>query len=71
MGETKIVRAVLGVLWIVFLALYIAAKIHFFTRYGRVATGVYVREHSIYWAGLAAVLFLAWVMSKLFPPHRQ
>lgn len=70
-GKTKIVRAVLVALWIVFLALYVAAKIHFFTRYGRVGTGVYIREHSVYWVGLAAVLFLVWVISKLFPSQRQ
>jgi hypothetical protein len=54
-------------LWGLFVVLYIAAKIHFFTRYDPLGVGAYLREHSIYWAAMAATAFLIWVVSKLWP----
>lgn len=56
-----------AVLWGLFVVLYIAAKVHFFTRYDPLGLGAYLREHSIYWAAMAATAFLIWVISKRWP----
>jgi hypothetical protein len=64
MSARYVVQVLSGALVCLFLGLYIAAKIHFFTRYGQVE---YLREHRIYWAGMAATGFLIWLSAKLFP----
>lgn len=71
MNATKTVRFVLAVLWGLFLALYVASKIHFFTRYDSLGVGSYVREHSTYWVAMAAVAFLIWLIGRWFPQGRQ
>ena len=60
-----------GVLWGFFLALYVASKIHFFTRYDPLGFGSYLREYSTYWVAMAAVVFLIWLVGKQFPQDRQ
>ena len=64
MRARGVVRILSATLLVLFLGLYIAAKIHFFTRYGQVG---YLREHRIYWAGMAATAFLAWLLEKIIP----
>ncbi len=54
-------RALLMTLWGVLLAVYIAAKIDFFTRYG---AANYVREHSKYWAAMLMIGILIWLLDK-------
>jgi hypothetical protein len=49
-------------LWIGFGLLYIAAKIHFFTRYQAVSTGEYLEQHWRFWAGMALVSGLLWLI---------
>jgi polyferredoxin len=71
MRATKTVRAVLAALWGLFLALYVASKIHFFTQYDPLGVGSYLREHSIFWVAMVAVSFLIWLFGKWFPEGRQ
>jgi hypothetical protein len=42
-------------LLVIFGLLYIAAKVHFFTRYGVLGPGGYLEDHWPLWAGLAVV----------------
>ena len=63
----KIVRMITLILWGLFVATYMAAKLHFFTRYFQTDLGNYLREHSIYWIGLGAIAFVLWIIEKLFP----
>jgi len=62
----KAARLCSAVLLVLFLGLYIAAKIHFFTRYFRASTASYLREHSIIWAAMAALALLSWLVERLF-----
>lgn len=43
------------------LLVYIAAKAHFFTRYG---VDGYLREHSVIWLIGAGIAFLLWLVSR-------
>ena len=54
----------LAVLWAFSLALYIAAKVHFFTRYDPFHLGHYLGEHSVYWLGMALAGFLIWLIER-------
>jgi len=63
-------RITLEVLWGVLLALYVAAKVNFLVRYDPSRVGIYLQEHSIYWLGMAAAIFLIWLMEKRFPQNR-
>jgi len=67
MKPKSFIRTITAVLWAFLLLLYIAAKIHFFTRYEQLGVGKYIREHSILWAGMAAAAFLIWLLSKRTP----
>jgi len=67
MNATKTVRVILAALWAIFLALYVASKIHFFTRYG---VEKYLNEHSFYWLAMAVVAFFIWLIGKWFPGSR-
>ena len=58
-------RVSTAVLLFVFGVLYIAAKIHFFTRFGATDLHGYIAEHWPYSAGLAAIAALVWVISRL------
>jgi hypothetical protein len=49
---------------------YVAAKIHFFTRYDPHREGSYLREHRVYWATMAIIALLIWLVEKLFPGNR-
>jgi len=49
---------------------YIAAKVDFFTQYFRLGTREYLREHSIYWLAIAAILFLIWLTDRLLHNRR-
>ena len=64
-------RIALVVLWGFFLALYIAAKFHFFVHYDPLRVGTYLQEHSKYWVGMAALVFMIWLIEKQFPQDRS
>ena len=64
MIRTKLIRLVLFALWGIFLILFVASKIDFFSRYDTVATGAYLKNHSHYWAGMAIVIFVIWLVSE-------
>jgi hypothetical protein len=70
MQAKSIARVFLWALWAISLALYIAAKIHFFTQYDPLRVGKFLREHSIYWLGTAALGFLIWLIMARFPQNR-
>jgi len=66
-GVIRIVSAALcGLLVLV----YIAAKVDFFTQYSPLGTRSYLREHSIYWVGMAAIMFLIWLAERLLHDRR-
>ncbi len=71
MSARSVVRILSVTLWVLFVGLYIAAKVHFFTRYGQIGMGRYIREHRIYWAGMGATAFSVWLLAKLFPQKPQ
>jgi hypothetical protein len=58
------VRISLSVLCALFLALYIASKIHFFTRYDPLGVGGFVREHRVFWVAMAATAFSIWLIER-------
>jgi hypothetical protein len=64
------VRTALGVLWGTLFAVYVAAKINFFTHYDPLRVGSYIRHHSIYLLGMAGSAFLIWLIEKRFPQGR-
>jgi len=66
-GDRGLLRIGLICLWVLGLALYIAAKLNFFTGYFRLGTAAYVREHSVYWVALAAIAFAVWLIEKRIP----
>lgn len=59
---TRRISLILGFL---FLSTYVAAKIHFFTRFSYFGTAAYLREHSIYWIMMAVLAFTVWLIEKL------
>ena len=65
------VRTVLASLCCLFLALFVASKVHFFTRYDPLRVGGYLQEHRIYWVAMAATAFLIWLIAKRFPQDGQ
>jgi len=65
MNKTKAIRGILVVLWAAFFVLYMAAKIHFFTQYDPLNIGGYLQDRSVYWAAMAVVALLAWLISKI------
>jgi hypothetical protein len=58
------VRTISAELWAFLLLFYIAAKVHFFTRYEPLGVGNYIREHSIFVAGMAGAAFLIWLLTR-------
>ncbi len=70
MNARTMLRTALAVLWGTLLAVYIAAKIDFFTHYDPLRVGSYIRHHSIYWLAMAASAFLIWLIEKRFPQGR-
>jgi hypothetical protein len=71
MSVASTIRMFSAVLFGLFLVLYIAAKFDFFTRYFQLGWSPYLREHSVYWAGMAAIAFLIWLIERRFPKERQ
>jgi len=51
-------------LLVIFVLLYVAAKVHFFTRYFKLGPAGYLEEHWVFWAAMAIVngmlAFLSW-----------
>jgi hypothetical protein len=64
MDARRVVRTFSAMLCAFFLLLYIAAKIDFFSRYFRLGPENYFREHSIYWAAMAVIAFVLWLIEK-------
>jgi hypothetical protein len=67
MGARSVVRALSATLCALLLLVYIFAKIDFFTRYSNSNFGGYLREHSVYWAAMAAIAFVIWFIEKRLP----
>ena len=63
----KTVRVVLGILWVLFLALYAASKIDFFARYDPLSVRKYLWSHSSSWIAMAVIAFVIWLITKRFP----
>jgi hypothetical protein len=59
------VRKFEAVLLVLFISLYIVAKIHFLTRFLRVPSPTFLREHSIIWAAMAVVAILLWLLDRM------
>ena len=53
-----------GIAWGTLLAIYMAAKLHFLTRYDALALGAFVREHSVFWIGMALACLVMWLLSR-------
>jgi hypothetical protein len=51
------------ILLIIFAALYVGAKIHFFTRYASLGPGKYVEEHWPFWAAFAVIAGIAAILN--------
>jgi hypothetical protein len=66
-GARSVVRTLSAPLWVLFLLAYLLAKIDFFRRYFQLRTGDYLREHSVYWAAMAAIAFAIWLIEKRLP----
>jgi len=43
------------VLAVAFVSLYVCAKVHFFTRYGKLGLGAYLEEHAWFWACMVII----------------
>jgi hypothetical protein len=60
-------------LLIIFGLLYIAAKIHFFTRFAAIGPGRYLEEHWPFWAGFVIIggiwVCLDWIRKRPGPPR--
>jgi hypothetical protein len=63
----NLVRALSATLCALLLLVYIFAKIDFFTRYSNSNVGGYLREHSVYWAAMAALAFVIWLTERRLP----
>jgi len=57
-------RFIIVVLGALFLCLYIAAKIHFISRFSQLGTRGYLREHSVYWLAMAITVSLIWLVER-------
>jgi hypothetical protein len=64
MASRRVISMLSAALWVVFLALYVIAKIHFFITFNWNAVTNYLREHSIIWVAMATVFFVIWLVSK-------
>jgi uncharacterized membrane protein YidH (DUF202 family) len=62
-SENKI-QLTTAVLCVLFLCVYIAAKIDFVRRFSYFETGSYLREHSIYWLALALIALAVWLIES-------
>ncbi|HWR37625.1 MAG TPA: hypothetical protein VN622_17320 [Clostridia bacterium] len=50
----------------VFILVYISAKYHFFTSYFGTSSELYLREHSVYWAVMAALALAVWILESRY-----
>ncbi len=66
--KTNARRAFWVLLWATLLALYIATKIDFFTRYG---AATYVRGHSKYWLAMLGLGIVIWFFERRFPQNHS
>ena len=69
MKRKKVVQVILAILLGLLLAVYIAAKVHFFTRYDPNRQWHYIHAHWIYWALIAALGLLIWLIERLYPEN--
>ena len=62
-------------LLVIFVLLYVGAKIHFFSRFGEPGIGDYLEEHWYFWAGMAVVAgagaLLGFVARRREPPKSE
>jgi hypothetical protein len=56
----------LAVLCALFLALFIASKVQFFTRSDPLWVGGFLREHIVYWGAMAAIAFSVWLIDRFW-----
>jgi hypothetical protein len=61
----RVLKVTAALLLVALVAIYVAAKIHFFTRFGRTDLDGYIAEHWPYSAGLTALAALLWVIARL------
>ncbi len=58
---------------VVFLLLYVGAKLHFFTRYASLSAGAYLEEHVWFWAAMVILalvgMVFAWLRKRFEHPH--
>ncbi len=66
----SVIRTVSAALCVLLVLVYIAAKVDFFTQYFRIGARSYLSEHSMYWAAMAAILFLIWLTERLLHDRR-
>lgn len=59
--RTRAASLSLAILWVLFVALYVACKVHFVASYLPGSAGPYLRQHSLLWIAMAAVAFLIWL----------
>jgi len=60
----NLIQPATAVLCVLFLCVYVAAKIHFVRRFSYLEIGSYLREHSIYWIALATIAFAVWLIES-------
>jgi hypothetical protein len=58
-------QAVFAVVCVLFLGVYVAAKVDFFVNYFRLGPEAYLRKHSVYWVAIAALGFCLWLVDRL------
>jgi hypothetical protein len=63
------IRVVVWCLLVLYLAVYLAAKIHFLGWYSRIGSGAYLRQHVWFWVGLLGLGLLVWLLEKVFPEN--
>jgi len=59
------IEAAVIFLCVVGVLIYLGAKVHFFTRFGQIGDGEYLKQHRHFWVGMAIVGLLAWILSRI------
>ena len=67
MNLRKSARVISAVLLLLVGAEYLAAKIHFFTRYSALSGADYFHEHRIYWQVMAVTALGLFLLERLSP----
>ncbi len=65
MSLKRLADFLVTLLVLVLVGTYVAAKVHFFRRFGVVGLAGYIAEHWPYWAALGAIAALIAVVSRL------